>query len=58
MILRMWRCLPNASKGDGEIGRAWGLRKKVGLRAAAWPGRKGKRTGTKSWCPGEGKLSD
>ena len=48
MILRMWRCLPNASKGDGEIGKAWGLRKKVGLRAAAWPGRKGKRTGTKS----------
>jgi len=54
----MWRCLPNASKGDGEIGKAWGLRKKVGLRAAAWPGRKGKRTGTKSWCPGEEKLSD
>ena len=25
MILRMWRCLPNASKGDGEIGKAWGL---------------------------------
>lgn len=42
MILRMWRCLPNASKGDGEMGKAWELRKKVGLEQLRGQGGRGR----------------
>lgn len=41
------------------MGKAWELRKKVGLEQLRGSGGgRGKRTGTKGWCPHVGKLSE